>query len=995
MSNQLPPALGTAPLKPGHVRLYHQTDKANLESIRQNGLTLAAARGIEGPKAIYASKAPFYGSADRIPTVEFQVPEKDFSAPFVTGDHYHKVDPSEFLAIHEPWHGHARYLEEDPEQIRLTMSGGHDHLLDMEDHAKAINYIKGKYGAPLVQKSEASKERRVSSVAVFGKDDRLLFGKRRDCGKWTMPGGHCEGNEAPEKAAVREMMEECSLVPEELTYLGEALAGRKGNVRIYSFKAIGRGTPSARNDPDHEFSEFKWVNVKEGLPAEIANNLYNHKDVTLRLLGLQESGLTKAETPIRNSGTFDPSNPDVTKSELADGAASQDKDHTKTPEFHDWFNGSKAVHWEKDPDQPKKYGVTQYRPTNKPIVAFHGTAKDFSQFADKDAQGQGPRKEGRGQARHPWAGDLGHWFSAPSKYLGNYDPGNAEYVAGSFTEDKDPSAPYNAYKEGARVLPVHLSIKNPAEYGEYEEMHDEAKDHPTWKHFRQHLIDKGHDGVVIRNSMTDGNVDRDDWVAFYQHQIKSAIGNSGTFNPNDPHIGKSELLKMAIADIKPGEESGWGDVKTPEYVRRKIARGKLDTSVFNYDHVLSPEERAKGYNIRATTMPIHDGWAYGHELYTYLFHHNHHVGEIGGEIRTDHNVDCLQPLDCTSPKRPSLSATRPTRRCYSVLDIGLADVREEHRGKGLGLHLYEAAMAHAKHYHGAKKVVGSHHSTFAHRAHEKVSARHGMSYSAELLPWSKDNKVGPYDNRYGDYEYKIKSEEEDEPVDANHFEGDGEVTRMLKHPVPAERRMALKLNHVRHDHISTALRDSHFGVRTDAVKHPLFNTEHVDEVFDSGDNAQKADALLSPHVRSEHLDRAWASEDEGLRDIVAEHPKLTDGHILKFYHEANLDDARKVQLLRHANITPDVVNSIYKEGIEHVVHGGTNYPILHTLSHPALGMEHLLDALHSPDPRLHLNAVRNPMVPQEELEGLLIEDSTSRELRNLVLEHKNLGGSNG
>ena len=56
---------------------------------------------------------------------------------------------------------------------------------------------------------------------------------------------------------------------------------------------------------------------------------------------------------------------------------------------------------------------------------------------------------------------------------------------------------------------------------------------------RAKLEKSGSDGIVIRNSDTDGNTDRDDWIAFHPTQIKSATGNSGAFDPNDAAIHKA------------------------------------------------------------------------------------------------------------------------------------------------------------------------------------------------------------------------------------------------------------------------------------------------------------------------------------------------------------------------------------------------------------------------------------------------------------------------
>jgi hypothetical protein len=139
---------------PGHIRLYHQTTPDKLPGIRRRGLLLSQARGIEGPRAIYASTTPFYGRAEDHVTVEFQVPEDEFYPPFVVKprdprfapEPAERVPPSAFIAIHEPWHAHARYMEKDPLLVEQILAGEHDDLAGkVPTYGPAIAYIKRRY----------------------------------------------------------------------------------------------------------------------------------------------------------------------------------------------------------------------------------------------------------------------------------------------------------------------------------------------------------------------------------------------------------------------------------------------------------------------------------------------------------------------------------------------------------------------------------------------------------------------------------------------------------------------------------------------------------------------------------------------------------------------------------------------------------------------------------------------------------------------------------
>lgn len=136
----LPPTPGTAPIKPGYVRLYHQTDRDLIDTVARDGIQLSKARGIEGPRAIWAGETPFYGKATDVPTIEFQIPIKNWDAPFVIQD---EVPPDQFLAVHLPWHEKARYIMDNEKVLKNTLAGEFDNLDG--DYAPAVEYVKKLY----------------------------------------------------------------------------------------------------------------------------------------------------------------------------------------------------------------------------------------------------------------------------------------------------------------------------------------------------------------------------------------------------------------------------------------------------------------------------------------------------------------------------------------------------------------------------------------------------------------------------------------------------------------------------------------------------------------------------------------------------------------------------------------------------------------------------------------------------------------------------------
>lgn len=137
----LPAEPGATAIPDGTVRLYHQTSEDSLKSILQTGLNIEHAKGIEGPRAIYASQTGFYGSPGSRPTLEFYVDKSKWVDPFVLQD----VPPSQIIAGHLPWHSKARYIIDHPDVLERVLAGKYDNLTG--DYADAIDYIKTEWNA--------------------------------------------------------------------------------------------------------------------------------------------------------------------------------------------------------------------------------------------------------------------------------------------------------------------------------------------------------------------------------------------------------------------------------------------------------------------------------------------------------------------------------------------------------------------------------------------------------------------------------------------------------------------------------------------------------------------------------------------------------------------------------------------------------------------------------------------------------------------------------
>ncbi|CAB4155935.1 hypothetical protein UFOVP1301_48 [uncultured Caudovirales phage] len=209
-----------------------------------------------------------------------------------------------------------------------------------------------------------------------------------------------------------------------------------------------------------------------------------------------------------------------------------------------------------------------------PKVFYHGTTvpDDFSEFSlgqpnyTEEEHGESYRRI--------------YTHNDPTTYLGSHFAEEPEvankFARGLYGEAKDA-------KEGNRVIPVHLNIKKPLvttesnmissmlrhpyDHPDVEQQFNNDEDAERYYHpdeidyrisknkmalklateddssfaeqmaekYKNRLIENGYDGVKYKNEVEGGN----SWIAFHPNQIKSAVGNRGTFDPNEPDITKA------------------------------------------------------------------------------------------------------------------------------------------------------------------------------------------------------------------------------------------------------------------------------------------------------------------------------------------------------------------------------------------------------------------------------------------------------------------------
>jgi hypothetical protein len=153
---------------------------------------------------------------------------------------------------------------------------------------------------------------------------------------------------------------------------------------------------------------------------------------------------------------------------------------------------------------------------------YHGTTNDIKRFD--------PKRIGKND--FGWYGQ-GHYLTAdPSTASAYTDYGD---VLSSGKLQSQPS-------EGANVMPLHVQVKNPYYWPEGRKV---AKNRAESEALTKELLALGHDSVIVPNKYQDPQyASHHEVVVFNPRQIKSAIGNRGTYDPNDPDITKAKGGKV-------------------------------------------------------------------------------------------------------------------------------------------------------------------------------------------------------------------------------------------------------------------------------------------------------------------------------------------------------------------------------------------------------------------------------------------------------------------
>jgi hypothetical protein len=248
-----------------------------------------------------------------------------------------------------------------------------------------------------------------------------------------------------------------------------------------------------------------------------------------------------------------------------------------TPAFKAWFGNSKVVDAQGNPQ-----------------VMYHATQKEIDVFLPYTHFGtQGAANDRDNTLRDFYDNTIknpqrSHGANVVPVYLSVKNPLRMQDLAsvdsntGEWLASPDPSAvegeeqPYARSWEGEEAVATTLLEMGIIDIDEFE-------DHRSNEKAFELLKQKGYDGIVYKNTVEDAG--RDSWIVFSPAQIKSAIGNSGKFGPeNSITAAASKLYHVTFTAKVPSiREKGILPLQDSNWVQAKDRSRYGEGEIFAFD----------------------------------------------------------------------------------------------------------------------------------------------------------------------------------------------------------------------------------------------------------------------------------------------------------------------------------------------------------------------------------------------------------------------------
>lgn len=291
------------------------------------------------------------------------------------------------------------------------------------------------------------------------------------------------------------------------------------------------------------FKDPSFQRILDKIPTDDGRTIWQQiVDAVRRILGIDAKHGNMLDRVLRTSSELVAQNrPDnLGKLDLGEKMFSPSKDQTETPEFKKWFGDSKVVDSE-----------------GKPLVVYHAT--QHAGFDVFKTEYEGSHFGTKEQASN---------LLESKNYSRDKTINNA--LATGYADSRESYLKDSIFGEKEGTHPVYLKIEHP--------MIVKDQGH-NWEPAINKAKQMGFDGLKYSNSEEGAG---DSYVAFHPEQIKSAIGNKGTFDPNNPsiihanpHSPEGELLRFGnksgekVEPIQPTFLGGVGRFMTNTLLRAR------------------------------------------------------------------------------------------------------------------------------------------------------------------------------------------------------------------------------------------------------------------------------------------------------------------------------------------------------------------------------------------------------------------------------------------
>jgi len=369
---------------------------------------------------------------------------------------------------------------------------------------------------------------------------------------------------------------------------------------------------------EYQENRLLYINKEKGLAADVI--------ARLQLPGMRGQLQAQFETTIAKKNAIVNTPAEETRFSLAPPVDS--------PSFRNWFGDSKVV----DAD-------------GKPLVVYHATKKDLTVLepggSQRDTDMNAPLSGTEAERDTMYLGmesGPGIWLAA--------DPN--ETNAAHSLRDTDTDTEMRKYDDrypGPNIMPLYVSIKNPLRIRSHMERKAYGEDlFPAHKAMgkvefpyrldgqqRRALKAKGFDGIFLEIKG-----EPKEFIAFDSTQIKSAIGNVGTYDPNNPDI----RLSLADDAKKAFQYAGHTVRENGDIISKGSKVGNINS--------LTPWQMWKAVALSKVVMPLDrliDGTGRIPMLKEYLRLRRLALGELDAlESRTREIYDLLKGLTTEQAK---------------------------------------------------------------------------------------------------------------------------------------------------------------------------------------------------------------------------------------------------------------------------------------------------------------------------------------------------------